>query len=358
MIIKILHIDDEEVICKQISELLNGQTIDGHTLNVQYVTKFEEGIKILSNENFDLVILDLFRGKPEEGNADRPGEEVLAAIKASCFVPVIFFTGLVKPVDQLKSDIVKVVRKGDGVDDLRKAINEIFSSKLPFLKQKLFGYTREVLRSYFWDFVHPNWKILEKIKDEISLGYLAIRRLSSSLSKEKIIDFLGDPKILPNKVHPMEFYIFPPVSKEFETGDILVEGDKFYVVLTPSCDFVSRNGPCKARNVLLAECILLKETDEYKKYHQTNNQSNKDSLITLIGSRKSEYFFLPKAPFIENSIIDFQKVLMIEIKELQKLKKLAKLDDPFAQSMIAHFIRYYNRIGHPDIDSDYILRNL
>lgn len=360
MIIRILHIDDDDKVCKQISELLNGESVEGHTLRIKYVNRFEEGIALLSEQNFDLVILDLFRGKPEEGNIDRPGEEVLKAIKASCFVPVIFFTGLVKPVEQLKSDIVKVVRKGDGIDALREAMNEIFSSRLPFLKQQLFDYTREVLRSYFWDFVHPNWKILEKVKDEISLGYLAIRRLAISLSKEKMAGFLKDPKILPNKVHPMEFYIFPPVREEFETGDILMDDQKrFYVILTPSCDFISRDGPCKAENVMLAECFLLKGTREYKKYQQAQTPENKKDLIRLVESRRGDrYFFLPKAPFIENSILDFQQVLMIKTGELNKLSKLARLDDPFAQSMLASFIRYYNRIGFPDIDSDYILRNL
>ena len=40
------------------------------------------------------------------------------------------------------------------------------------------------------------------------------------------------------------------------------------------------------------------------------------------------------------------------------LLRIAKLDNPFAQSMTASFIRYYNRIGFPDIDVDYVLSKL
>lgn len=359
MIIRILLIDDDETLCKQIKKLLDGEIIDTHTLSLEYVNRFEDSANVLSQNDFDLIILDLFRGKPEDKNTDRPGEEVLEKIKTLCFIPVIFFTGLVKPVEHLKTDIVRIVRKSDGTDALRREISDIFKSKLLFLKQQLNGYVKEVMRLYFWGFIHPNWKMLEKIKDEVSLGYLAVRRLAISLSKEKIISFLGDSKILPNKVHPMEFYIFPPVSQEFETGDILEDGKKIFIVLTPSCDFIIRNGGRRAKNVLLAECIPLKETEEYKAYEQNKNPENKENLSRLIEGRKGDrYFFLPKAPFIENSILDFQYVLMIKFEELEKLKKLARLDDPFAQSMLAYFLRYYNRIGYPDIDSEYIFKNL
>ena len=49
---------------------------------------------------------------------------------------------------------------------------------------------------------------------------------------------------------------------------------------------------------------------------------------------------------------------MANYDDLKSFKKIAKLDDPYAQSMISSFIRYYNRIGFPDIDSDYVIANL
>jgi hypothetical protein len=49
---------------------------------------------------------------------------------------------------------------------------------------------------------------------------------------------------------------------------------------------------------------------------------------------------------------------MFDYEELKNFSRVAKLDDPFAQSMVASFIRYYNRIGFPDIDADYIIKNL
>lgn len=359
MLVKILLIDDDEELCKQIKELLDGETIGDHTIGLKYLNSFEDGVEALCKEEFDLIILDVFKGKPEEKNTDRPGQTVLEQIKKSCFVPVIFFTGLVKPVEHLKSDIVRIVRKGDGLDALRGEINDVFSSKLLFLKQQLNGYTREVMRSYFWDFIHPNWKMLENIKDEVSLGLLVVRRLAISLSKEKIAGILGDPNISPEKVHPMEFYIFPPLNTEFETGDILEDNNNFFVIITPSCDFIPRKGERKAKKVLLAKCTPLKDTHQYKKYEKDKSLGNTQSLKELIESRSGDrYFYLPQAPFINNSILDFQHISIIDYEELKKMKKVARLDDPFAQSMLSYFIRYYNRIGFPDIDSEYILKNM
>lgn len=358
MDVKILLVDDNEELCKQIKELLDGETIAGNTVKVNYRTDFDGACTALEEIDYDVAVLDLFRGKPDEANADRPGEEVLDQIKKSCFIPVIFFTGLVKPIEHLKSDIVRVVRKGDSLDALKTEIQSVFESNLPLIRKKLNIYIRESLRSYFWDFVHPNWKMLKGIKDDVSLGYLIVRRLATSLSKEKIVNLLGDPKISADKVHPMEFYVYPPIITEYEAGDILEKDKSFYVMLTPSCDFVLRDGKRKAENALLACCIPLKEAEEYKKYIE-NNTNNKDRLTRLIENRRGDrYFFLPKAPFIDNSVLDFQKVRLVAFDDLSKFKKIAGLDDPYAQSMSASFMRYYNRIGSPDIDADHILNNL
>jgi len=49
---------------------------------------------------------------------------------------------------------------------------------------------------------------------------------------------------------------------------------------------------------------------------------------------------------------------MVNYEELTTFTRVAKLDDPYAQSMIASFIRFYNRIGFPDIDADYVIQNI
>ena len=50
---------------------------------------------------------------------------------------------------------------------------------------------------------------------------------------------------------------------------------------------------------------------------------------------------------------------MVKYEDLHSnYKRIAKLDSPFAEAMTTRFIRYYNRVGYPDIDVDYILGHL
>lgn len=358
--LKILLVDDEEKIGKDTAELLSLEKIDEIKLEVDFLQDYPKAIPKLDKNDYDIAIFDLFKGTPSETNIERFGEELLEELRKTCFVPVIFFTGLIKPVEHLKSNIIKVVRKSDGVPALKAEIKNILDSRILYIKKSLDNYIKESMRKYFWEFVQPEWDKL-KYHDDVSLGYLLIRRLANSLSKEQAITLLDDPKISLNKAHPMEFYIYPPIQTEYETGDILTKENNSYVILTPSCDFVPRpKNRRKAEWTLLVKCKPLTETEESNKYNENKEDTtSKDKLKRLIESRKSDrYFFIPAAPFVANSILDFQNVIAVVYAELGTYKKVARLDDPFAQSMQSSFNRYFNRVGFPDIDSDYIIKDL
>ena len=44
--------------------------------------------------------------------------------------------------------------------------------------------------------------------------------------------------------------------------------------------------------------------------------------------------------------------------ELNDLDRLASLDSPFAEAVLARFTRYFGRLGTPDLDVDFVLSNL
>ncbi len=357
MKIKILMIDDDEKIGENAQKLFNGSKIKDNDIELVHIKEFEKALPMLKQSEFNIIILDVYRGEQKEKNEDRPGEKVLEEIKKTCFIPVIFFTGLTSRVDHLKSEIIRVVNKVDNLEKLRDEIEKTIDSKLIFIRNKLDSYIHNSMKEYFWDFVHKDWNLLCEINDEISLSYLLIRRLGSSLSRRQIIKLLeDDPKISSDTIHPMEFYIYPCISKEFETGDILRLAGETFIVLTPTCDFICRsNGERAATNALIAKCSLLKENDKFKKYIE-NLSANEDNLKSLLRGSDKRFFFLPGTFFIEDSLVDFQKIKAVSYEELSSYNKIATLDDPFAQSMLASFIRYYNRIGHHDLDLDVILK--
>lgn len=376
MELRTLFIEDNLTLSNNLRKFFDGEAFSGHTLRTENTTEFEEGISLVEQYDYDLVVLDLQKeGKDFDEMA---GIKIIERIKNIAFIPVIFYTGHASKIQGLVSEIVGVVNKGDGFDNLKQEIQRIIDSRIALLKGQVYDLLRESLRKYFWETVDADKKVFVPGKSDVSLGYLLLRRFANSLSKENIKQLLGDDKIKTDKAHPMEFYIFPvdpdSTKEEYLAGEILEKEGKYYAILTPDCDLVLRsNGFRKADKILLATSKNFKSLRDFIKYEELKNKQDKSEkenqqlsnlegkLKTWMGNRGGEqdrFFFLPATPFIENIVIDFQDKCMVDYDELKSYRRVAKLDLPYAQSMISSFIRYYNRIGFPDIDSDYVIMHL
>ena len=80
-----------------------------------------------------------------------------------------------------------------GIDTaLTKEIERIINSKIAVLKSQIYGHLKESLRKYFWETVDAEKKVFVPGRNDVSLGYLLLRRFASSLSKENIKKILGD----------------------------------------------------------------------------------------------------------------------------------------------------------------------
>lgn len=124
-----------------------------------------------------------------------------------------------------------------------------------------------------WDFVAENWIIFGNATDRTGLAHLLARRLANSLSVlgiQQLTQELGDPTgtaVAEGRVHPMEYYVMPPVENMPALAGDLYQGQVgeqsgHWILLTPSCDLALN----KAEWVLLARCVPLAEQDEYKKW--------------------------------------------------------------------------------------------
>ena len=355
--IKILYVDDDIENFNDLKDVLNGKTINQYEIAIESETSFENAIA--KSSEYNLIILDLFKGNAMSGGVDK-GSTIYDSIRSSIFVPIIFYSANPASVTHLRSQVVGVANKLDDIESLISEIGRLTKHNLPLLKEKVHAFIENEFKKYFWETIHPQNNIFKPELDDLSLGYMLLRNMADTLSRDNIRQLLGDDTIKEDKVHPMEFYIYPTDStKEFQTGEILrhKNNNDIYVILTPSCDFIIRaDHKRKVDYVLLLKTKLLTDTVEYSKY-QNNKEKYADSLKRLINSDKGDrYFFLPQTPFIENRIIDFQNKEVVSYEELEnKFERIAKLDNPYAQSMAATYSRYYNRIGFPDIDSEYIL---
>jgi CheY-like chemotaxis protein len=360
MELKTLFIEDNEVLSKNLKNYFDGEQFSGNTLKTENTIKFDDGVKLIRQFDYDLIILDLY--SDAEIVDESAGRKVLEMIQKLAFIPVIFYTGHAHKIQDLVSEVVGVVNKGEGFDNLKVEIQRIIDSKIALLKSQIYTHLKESLRQYFWEVVDADKTTFKYKKNDTSLGYLLLRRFANSLTKGKIKEILGDDKIQIDKAHPMEFYIYPINSGEFEAGEILSRNGCFYILLTPSCDYIIRTKKDKlyreVGRILLARIFPLTSCDEYLKHKEGASKQTVSNLSDIIRNKKPRFFFLPGTPFIENSVIDFQNKTMVNYEELNKFDRIARLDDPFAQSMVTNFIRYYNRIGFPDIDANYIIENL
>lgn len=371
--LNILAIDDDATVTDQIRDLLDDAEIEGCKISVETENNFEDGKKHLQEKNYDVVILDVYRGSPSEKNNDLPGKSILEEIKQTVPIAIIFYTGLTTHVQDCASAMIRVVSKATG-GALEAEIASLIRTGLPLIRRKINNHIQETLKAYYWEFVDKHSDLVFASGDDSLLEYLLLRRLAATLNREGVTKIFGKT-FSPEKIHPLSFYICPPFQEDvYEMGDILkkdIDGS-FHVVLTPSCDLAQK----KADYLLLIPTTLLKETVEYKKYIECKNLNTeeslkklsgfKDSLVRLICSRKSDrFFFLPRNEFINmpDVVLDFQQGVNHKIEQvtgynLVGYKKVCKIDDPFAQDMLATFIRNKNRPGSPDLDADHIVRCL
>lgn len=363
--LKILYIEDDKGNREDLVDLLSGLVINECKITIEGEELFENATQRIYNEGFHLVILDLYKGRAGDGG-EMLGLTTLEDVKSHIFVPIIFYSGNISAVRELKSQVIGVATKGgvEGIDELKNEIGRLTSHNLPFINENIYKFINGKIKEYFWGTIQKNNTTFKPDNNDFSLGYLLLRNIGNSLYRDNIYKILGDNSIAEDKVHPMEFYIYPRKDDvEYENGDILEnnESKNVYVILTPSCDLIStETRQRKAERVLLVKAKCLTEMDEYIAYKGKQNNDNKKRLSKIINSAKSDrYFFIPGTPFITNRVIDFQDKSMVDYGELNaNFKRIAKLDNPFAQSMTASFIRYYNRIGFPDIDVDYVLSKL
>lgn len=396
--LRILYIEDNAEERDGLKEVLSGQKVDGHTMIIDCEPSFDKAIE--KSQNYHIVILDLYRGDATNGGKE-VGSEIFNKVRASFFVPIVFYSGNIAGIKDLKSQVVGVASKGGEIDELKSEIERLTKHNLPFLKESIHDSIEDEFKKFFWDVVQKENDRFVPDADDYSLGYMLLRNFADSLSKENIKKIIGDDTINHEKVHPMEFYIYPiEKTKEFENGEIIrrKNNNDIFVILTPSCDFVSGGGrKRKVEHVLLVKSVSLVQTDEYRKFSnikkkqqevsecackidelekkgedgiaelkekrdklELNISNLKASFSQFLNSGKSDrFFFLPGTPFMSNRVIDFQDKITVDYSSLKTdFERIAKLDSPFAQSMTSSFIRYYNRIGFPDIDTDYVINHL
>ena len=201
-----MYIEDNADEREGLKEVLSGQKVNGHTMIIDCEPSFDKAIE--KSQNYHIVILDLYKGDATNGGEEL-GSEIFKKVRGAFFVPIVFYSGNIASIKNLKSQVVGVASKGGEIDDLISEIERLSKHNLPFLKESVHKYVEEEFKKYFWDVVQKENDRFVPNADDYSLGYMLLRNFADSLSKENIKKIIGDDTINHEKVHPMEFYIYP-----------------------------------------------------------------------------------------------------------------------------------------------------
>ena len=71
-----------------------------------------------------------------------------------------------------------------------------------------------------------------------------------------------------------------------------------------------------------------------------------------------EIISTPKLRLEEALVVDFQQLVTLPIAQMTSLRRLASLDSPFAEALLARFGHYFGRLGTPDLDLEVIISRL
>jgi CheY-like chemotaxis protein len=369
---RVLVVDDDPEYQDQVREMLGRMTFaSGVAPEVIEVQDFELALGELASHRVDLVILDirLDGANLPDANLDRASIDVDAgirtmdAIRARRFVPIIFYTGLPEYARDLGAPpLIQIVEKSAGPKALEAAVATAFDSGLPLLNRSILRIVEEVQRAYMWDFVAKHAPDLGTTEDPASLGYLLARRLAYFIAKEgsgSLIEALGGVRAPAGIDPPIRMYLIPPVP-EVLVGDLVkgeVDGrDGHWVVLSPSCDLMQD----KAERVLLAAAEALERQPEAVAFRNATPPPSKPVRVAIekvVGNKNGNaprqderHYALPGALGLPDLLVDFQQLTSVKRATFDGLERVASLDSPYGEALSARFLRYYSRLGTPDID--------
>ncbi len=359
---RFLIVEDKDVFVRQILEAVPDFVDSPDSTEADVCTTFDEAADKLVSEKFDLLILDLKDDSDKTVAADNSpaGLATFDKLKQTRFVPVVFYTALAHKIRTEQTTFVRVVEKTEGIGRVTEEVRRVLATRLPMLTRHI----EETQRKYMWEFINTHWKDFQQPAEQADVAYLLARRLAISMEAEanelavKVGGLPGAP-VDGSKAHPMVMYVVPPMGPHPLAGDIVSEpsasGEVFWIILTPSCDFAQS----KASHVILAKCERLVDKPEYKKWFEKKDEQNVQRFEQLIEDRRGDRFkFLPRAFFIPDLVVDFQQLRSVSLESLKGLKQVATLDSPFAESVLARFSRYFNRLGTPDIDKNVVIQRL
>jgi CheY-like chemotaxis protein len=364
MVINILMVEDsqdQQTLYTDAVEDFN--SIKGTELIISFSETAEGAISKLNNDKYDAVFLDLKLQEDPKNGDQASGNKVLQHIVGNSQLRMVVY--LVSGTLHVLSDdheklfenplMRKFERDSDTNDILDDLVRVLKTGVTKILGGQ--GKFEELVNTIFFSHLSKGFKFwVDKNRDceKELLRYMALH----------LLEHLDTPEDNSNSeaayFNP-EFYIHPPIKPTVSCGDILTVDDKNYIVLTPSCDIAPRShGEAIVYNVdivILARVLpMVKEVFDELNISYSRDQKRSEGKWNGFTtnhrgtSPKSRFHYLPPYLTIEESLIDFKRLVNVPIEKiitLDGVTRVATVSSPFIRDIQGRFSSYYGRHGQP-----------
>ena len=321
----------------------------------------EDALKKLDS-SIDGAIVDL-----RLGNQGGAGNQFIKEIEGSFFrIPIFIFTAKPSDVDE-SIEGVEVYTKGDiGYYELLDRFWDIYETGLTHIMGGR-GEMERVLSEVFKKNIFP--KMDKWIEHSEKDGQDKTERALMRYTLSHLYHLLDDGQ---ECFFPEEFYLHPPMLGGITTGSIVKENasNQSFVVLSPACDLVIRNGQINTERILFVAVekeadIVDKACNRLKKItnDEKREEEKNDILQKLSGNNRAFYYhWLPPVKFkisegghldFEGGFLNFRKLEALPLKKFRARFKdpSIQISPPFVKDIVSRFSSYYARQGQPDIDN-------
>lgn len=363
---RVLIIDDKPDLRQALRETL--EELDGWEVEDQGFEAVEEA---LLRFRPDMVVLDLMRGEPPEGEST--GNTSFDQIRETWFCPVVVYSAFPQQHGFDDPDfehplVTRIVKGGDSDIQVRNSLGQFVPDA-------------EMIRSVHEDF---DARVRGALRDSVhalrsqsgasddGLEDSALRRAVRRLVAARVdIEGSGDYKL-----RAWERMVVPPLGDHLLTADLLrrreadwTDGDSFCLVLTPSCDLVGVGSRTPGVDrVLVARCEPLRKlgkiTLSLGNPLSQNQRNSLQSMLTegMVGERLVVPEFRGHSPHMAANLkrLELVDANKIDLRWKQdegdadgpEFVRVASTDSPFRELVVWAYLRVTGRPGVPEIDVD------
>lgn len=361
---KILVVDDKQEHLDELRIDLADALRDLGPIDIIIRSSFEAAEDELrsATSEYDVVVLDVMMGEPDAAGFERErGVEMYNRIRDIRWVPVVFYTGLPSACEGLETPpLVSVVAKDEpGIlyERVRAALQSGAGRMARDLVRKLDGQ----IRAFLGHHVAPSWEHYRKLEGD-GIERVLLGRLAAFLREWDAPNDGTETQQIGHAAVPASYYLMPPLNGSgLRAGSILQEsGEDWWIVLTPTCDlftnvsFAGGEKPRapKATRVLLARLVSAGEHPKIQNYIDTGKGLSEARRVVSGHNEEARWYYLPAFLSVPDLLVDLEHLRTEPHEDIVEPTwfRVADLDTPYMEVLLARQSHWRGRIGKPDLD--------